>query len=513
MTQLGLYIVSDVHGYIFPTDFSHANQQLPMGLLYANQLIESSSKHDDIHFKIDNGDFLQGAPFCNYLVSKLQTSEPLTTIYNRLNFDFGTIGNHEFNYGLTYLNDTLQTLNYPVLCANILDSQHQPFTGEGVHYFEKGDLIVGVIGLTTQYIPNWEQPHHIEGLTFKSAVETLAQVLPNVRNKADIVVVSYHGGFECDVDTDVPTEDLTGENEASEILRRFHKSIDVLITGHQHRDIATVKYDSAVIQPGTRATQIGKVTLTIGDNNQIIDTQSELLPVVRDSEFSLLPEDAKLLTQLEDWLDTEITTLPEPMLVEDKFKARMKPHPLINLINGMLLENSGADIASTALFDSAAGFNTRITMREIINNYPFPNTFQVLKLTGAGIKDALEKSASYFALNDENEITINDAFLYPKPQHFNYDMYGGITYTIHVGEPIGQRVTDIKVGNEPLISDKTYTICVNNYRAVGGGNYNMFANAPVVKDIQEEGAQLLIDFITNNDLSNIPQVVNFKVQQ
>ena len=39
-----------------------------------------------------------------------------------------------------------------------------------------------------------------------------------------------------------------------------------------------------------------------------------------------------------------------------------------------------------------AGFNKRITMRDIINNYPFPNTFQVLKLTGAGIKDALEKS-------------------------------------------------------------------------------------------------------------------------
>ena len=125
-------------------------------------------------------------------------------------------------------------------------------------------------------------------------------------------------------------------------------------------------------------------------------------------------------------------------------------------------------------------------MRDIINNYPFPNTFQVLKLTGVGIKDALEKSVSYFALNDKNEITINDAFLYPKPQHFNYDMYGGITYTIHVGEPIGHRVTNIKVGNEPLNSDKTYTICVNNYRVCGGGNYNMFANAPVVKDIQKK---------------------------
>ena len=66
------------------------------------------------------------APLCNYLVSELRSSKPLTTIYNRLNFDLGTIGNHEFNYGLPYLIDTLQNLNHPVLCANILDSKQQP---------------------------------------------------------------------------------------------------------------------------------------------------------------------------------------------------------------------------------------------------------------------------------------------------------------------------------------------------------------------------------------------------
>ena len=155
MTQLSFYIVSDVHGYIFPTDFSQTNQQIPMGLLYANQLIEQSSKNDDIYFKIDNGDFLQGSPLCNYLVSEIHTSKPLTAIYNRLNFDLGTIGNHEFNYGLPYLKDTLHDLNYPVLCANILDSKQQPLTGEDVHYIEKEGLTIGVIGLTTQYIPNW----------------------------------------------------------------------------------------------------------------------------------------------------------------------------------------------------------------------------------------------------------------------------------------------------------------------------------------------------------------------
>ncbi|TGE16312.1 bifunctional metallophosphatase/5'-nucleotidase [Staphylococcus petrasii] len=511
MTQLSFYIVSDVHGYIFPTDFSAHNQQLPMGLLKANQLIESERSHDDISFKIDNGDFLQGAPLCNYLVSERQTSAPLTDIYNRLNFDFGTIGNHEFNYGLPYLKDTLSQLHHPVLCANILDTQNQPFTGNGIHFFEKAGLTVGVIGLTTQYIPNWEQPNHIKDLQFRSAVDTLEQLLPDVRSKADIVVVSYHGGFERDIDTNEPTEALSGENEASEILNQFHDQIDVLITGHQHRDIATVKYDTAVIQPGTRATQVGKVTLTVNDQHQITNKQVALLPVTSETDFELLPEDASLLNNLENWLDTNITTLPEPMLVEDKFEARVKPHPLLNLINLILLEKSGADIASTALFDSAAGFNTQVTMRDIINNYPFPNTFQVLELTGAGIKEALELSASYFALDENNEITINESFLYPKPQHFNYDIYGDISYTIHVGQPIGQRVTDIKVGNTPLNETQKYTICVNNYRAVGGGNYEMFAQAPVVKDIQEEGAQVLIDYMTTHNLDNLPQVVNFEV--
>ena len=57
MTQLSFYIVSDIHGYIFPTDFSKRNQNLPMGLLKVNQLIEQERQHDDYSFKIDNGDF------------------------------------------------------------------------------------------------------------------------------------------------------------------------------------------------------------------------------------------------------------------------------------------------------------------------------------------------------------------------------------------------------------------------------------------------------------------------
>ncbi|MEJ7376325.1 5'-nucleotidase C-terminal domain-containing protein, partial [Staphylococcus caprae] len=77
-------------------------------------------------------------------------------------------------------------------------------------------------------------------------------------------------------------------------------------------------------------------------------------------------------------------------------------------------------IACTALFDSANGFDEKITMRDIINNYPFPNTFKVIELSGKDIKLAIERSASYFDIVN-HKITVNKEFLEPKPQHFNYD--------------------------------------------------------------------------------------------
>ena len=53
---------------------------------------------------------------------------------------------------------------------------------------------------------------------------------------------------------------------------------------------------------------------------------------------------------------------------------------------------------------------------------------------------------------------------------------------------------------------------MNNYRSVGGGQYDMYTNAPVVKDIQIDGAQLIIDYLQEHSNSHIPEVVNFKVE-
>ncbi|WP_208092114.1 5'-nucleotidase C-terminal domain-containing protein, partial [Escherichia coli] len=85
------------------------------------------------------------------------------------------------------------------------------------------------------------------------------------------------------------------------------------------------------------------------------------------------------------------------------------------------MEASNAPIAASALFDLSRGFKGEVTMRDVLNNYPFPNTFNVLKLSGQDIKDALEQTAEYFEVQDQ-EVIVNPEYVEPKPQHYNYDI-------------------------------------------------------------------------------------------
>lgn len=513
MTQIAFYIVSDVHGYIFPTNYQ-GRQQLPMGLLHAEQLINQDKAHYPLHVLIDNGDFLQGSPLGHYLAKELGSSKQLADIYNHFKFDAGIIGNHEFNFGLPYLNKTIESLNYPVLSANILKN-NEPFTGHGVHYIERGGLIIGIIGLTTQYIPHWEQAAHIEGLTFESAATALERWLPKMKKNADIIAVCYHGGFECDLKTGEPTEAFTGENEGFALLEHYHQDIDLLITGHQHREIAETVYGIPVIQPGSKGEKVGRIILDI-EKGKIQKAEASLL-----SNETLTPSSnieneftqkmAALDAEVDAWLDVPIAQLDETMIVDDAFIARTAPHPYINFLNYILMEVSGADIAASSLFDLSSGFGHEVTMRDVLNNYPFPNTFNVLELTGQDIKDAIELTAKYFSIED-GQITVNPEFIYPKPQHYNYDVYSGISYTIKVSNPVGSRMVQLDYKGIPLNMNQTYTLALNNYRAVGGGNYPMFNADKITKDIQIEGAQLIIDYLQAHPELKIPNVTHFKVE-
>ncbi|WP_275901095.1 bifunctional metallophosphatase/5'-nucleotidase [Paenibacillus periandrae] len=495
---------SDLHGFMLPIQYAN-NESADIGFARIATLIERERALQEAVLVIDNGDLIQGTPLA-YHHARLDAAapNPMISCLNKLHYDAAVMGNHEFNYGLPLLHKAVKESAFPWLSANIVDNESgEPYFGQPyiLKAFDNGPTIA-VLGLTTPYIPNWEKAEHIAGLRFDDAVEAAQKWVAYLRNeqKADVVVVSYHGGFERDLDTGEPTEPLTGENQGYRLCQEV-KGIDVLLTGHQHRSIAGKRLGGVTImQPGSQGAFLGKVQLHMEHTENgwhLLESSSELLSpsgVPPQAEIVELLQPNEALTQ--KWLDQPIGKLLGDMRVTDPMALRLKEHPLIEFINRVQMELSGASISNTALFDNISpGFPSDITMRDIVSNYIYPNTLQVLRVSGQDIKDALEHSAAYFAPYTGGPVQVSTAFSEPKPQHYNYDMWEGITYKLNISRPEGERVQSLGYQGQPLDMNGHYDVVMNNYRAGGGGNYAMFHGKPIVKDIPTDMAELLASYI------------------
>lgn len=505
--QLIILVTSDLHGYIFPTDYRTEGDKA-LGFAKIASLIEQERAQAPELLLIDNGDLLQGSPFVLHHARNMHPqSHPLVEVYNLLNYDAAILGNHEFNFGRSLLDQAIADSNFPWLSAGILDSA-TGFPAFGPPFVIKTlthGLKVAILGLTTHYIPAWERPEHIQGLTFENALHTARYWIPYIhrKHKPDVMVVAYHGGFERDLDTGKITEEQTGENQGYALLHEVD-GMDVLITGHQHRMIAGQWNQVACLQPGSHGQALGKVVLTMSKDNDGWHIRNKEVTIIKpDTKTNPHKEVVNICAKSEQltqkWLDQTIgtTTLGTSFVISDPFSARTVEHPLIELINRVQMEVTGVDISCTSLFsNNMQGFQGAITMRDIWTLYMYPNTLKVLRISGHDIKEALEKSATYFTIATNGKLAVHPDYLQPKPQHYNYDMWEGIRYVLDITKAVGQRVTLLQtMDGQPLVLDQEYDVVMNHYRASGGGNFTMFKEKPVVKEVQTDMVELLADYI------------------
>jgi 2',3'-cyclic-nucleotide 2'-phosphodiesterase / 3'-nucleotidase len=511
---------SDVHGAIFPINYAN-NEERDLGLAKVATLIKEERQKNDNLLLIDNGDLIQGTPL-TYHYARIDNSKmnPIIKVLNYLKYDLAVIGNHEFNYGIEILNKAIKESSFPWLSANIISEASNSCYTEKLYTIKSFDsgIKIGILGLTTKYIPNWENPINIQGLSFEDPVEHAKKWVKVLREeeKVDIVVVSYHGGFERNIETGEPAENLTGENQGYELCTAV-PGIDVLLTGHQHRLINGSKINGVlVLQPGTQGMILGKADIVLEKTEtgvKVLDKKSELLSVKgvkADPEVIEIVMEYEAKTQA--WLDKPIGKIKGDMTAGDHMTIRTQDNTLIEFINKVQMEYSGAEISNTALFDNnSPGFPSDVTMRDIVSNYIYPNTLRVIRITGHDIKAALERSASYFEKYDGKNIRVNPVFSNPKPQHYNYDMWEGIEYAIDISKPIGERIVKLEVKGKHLDLDKEYEVVMNNYRAGGGGEYDMFQNKPVVKDIPTDVSELIANYILERGTIEATVNENWKV--
>ncbi len=503
MNKVTILQTSDIHGYLANHDFINNRN---WGLYSLTNEIEKYSKEEML--LIDSGDFLQGSPLTHYLYENQQTIHPVIDLFNKIGYDAITFGNHEFNYGLEFLQNSLKDFKGTIISANI-KGMDKLLPIKPYEIFEKKGVKIAVIGLTTMYVPNWEKAENIKGLEFMSPIDIYAYYEQEMKAQADVIIVNYHGGLECDLaKINEPTEKLTGENQGSELLKRFD-TIDVLLTGHQHRNFATKIKNTYTVQPANNGQYISKIEIDI-ETKKVVNAE---LVAADDQKINkeLRKTTTKIEAEVEVYLDQILGMANEDMLIEDIAKARREGHSLVNLINEVQIDVSGAMISAVSLFDSAVGFKKEISMRDLIANYPYPNTFVVIELSGKDLLHAMEISAGYFVVKDD-KIVINERFTKPKLQHYQYDMFYGIDYEIDASKPFGRKVTATYQG-EPIDRQKMYTLVINNYRASNAAWYPMYKDAKVIKEIERDMVDLLTEYIAKRKIINVNNKKNFIVHK
>lgn len=499
---LNIRFTSDTHGYLYPTNYADS-QDRPMGLMK----LASRFPHDGNTLIIDGGDTLQGSPLTN-LYQRLSREEqaacvaddshgshPIAAMMNLAGYHFVTLGNHDFNNGVDALADYLNNLDALCLCCNIRDREGRlPIAPYAIHQLENG-LRAGLVGACTHYVTKWENPDTIAQLVIEEPVPAAAKALEAIRDQCDVTVMIYHGGFECDLTTGESLTD-SRENEACRICREL--DFDLVLTGHQHMRVDGVRFgNSFAAQPPYRAPHACAVTVTIHEDGSKT-FESGVIPADGES----LPGAAALLAPLEKkvqtWLDTPTGFLDIPLTGGDHLTQAMHGSPLANFINTVQLAQSGAQVSACSLPNEFKGLPTTVTVRDVVSTYIYSNTLVVLRLDRATFKRYIERCAEYFALDEDGQLCISSAFLRPKVEHYNYDYFSGVDYTIDVRRPAGDRVTSIMLDGHEMAEDATVTVCINSYRACGTGGYEFLVGQEVAADIQVDVADAIIEYITKN---------------
>lgn len=504
--KLRILATTDLHGFIYPTNYTDINQVSNHSLAHLATLVNELRNNGDL-LLLDNGDAFQGTPLMVYAHKHSnEYPNPMAYIFNKLNYDYINLGNHDFNYGPDILNKFIKENKATLLTSNVLDNDLP--VGK-THIIEKGGKKIALIGVLTHYIPHWERPEYITNFTFLDAYKHLKSEVEKYRDNVDYIIGLYHGGLERDPLTGNPTEKLTGENQGYEMAHI--DGLDILITGHQHRTINTVIDNTLITQTSLKANECVYIELDLesGEKNAELITLSNYTP-----SMEILDDFEQLQQNVQYWLEQPIGTISESspsLLVDDVDEARLNKHPLVSFINQIQLDVTGADISSVALFNGAMGFNKQITMRDLVSTYIYPNTLVTKQMSGKAIKEMLELCASFYILNEDGEIIVNPSFIEPKPQQYNYDMIDGLEYTIKAGNEIGQKVIDIKYKGSPLKDSDSLILVTNNYRAAGGGKFDMIADAPIVKEYQEEMVDILLDYLEKNSPVSVKHTNNITI--
>ena len=214
--HLRLMETTDLHVHVFPYDYYGDKPVDTLGLARTASLINDIRAEATNSLLLDNGDFLQGNPMGDYIAYErgMQDGDvhPVIKAMNVLGYDVGTLGNHEFKYGLDFMHKVLAGANFPYVCANLTTGaladdptkddlmirpyliQEQMITdGDG----NQSPVKIGFIGFVPPQIMVWDEKNLSGKANTRDIVEAAEAWVPVMKAEgADIIVALSHSGID-----------------------------------------------------------------------------------------------------------------------------------------------------------------------------------------------------------------------------------------------------------------------------------------------------------------------------
>lgn len=500
---VAIMATSDLHGWILPFDYSIDYEDERFGMAKVATLVDSVRSRHNHTMLLDAGDWIQGNQFAEFFstVAKDAPSYPLLDVMEAMKYDATVVGNHEFNFGVPYLDKRISQTSVPVLGANAYksgtDTPHfEPYIIKNV-----GGVQVGVVGLTTPGSAVWDRPRVTGIIDFVDGVDAAARFVQEVRDAgAEFVVLLMHSGIEPRSSYDI--EGVAIENFGRKAIESV-PGVNLAISAHSHRlidDLTIIGPDGnevPVIQPGFWGRYLGVVEFNLTRNEDssisVVSSTTTAHPVAHvEASESIVSLVADAHERVRKHVNLPVVRTPDHW---DARRARLEDSPVVDLIHKVQLHVTGAQLSAAAAFSINAQFGPgNITRRDLAQIYPFENMLYKMEITGAQLRDFLEHTSQYFTGVQSGQPAINSAW-----PGYNYDTIAGADYEIHIRKPVGERIQNLTIDGNLVQSDEIYTIAVNSYRAEGGGGFSMLFDAETVWESDKSVRAYMEEYLSERD--------------
>ena len=507
---------------ILHTNDVHCGVQDTIGydglMLYKKQLLK---KYNNV-ILVDSGDHIQGGT-----MGSITNGESIIEIMNKLEYEAVTLGNHEFDYGITQLQTLDKLLNCSYISANYCYRKNKTSIYSPYKIIEKGNKKIGFIGVAT---PETLIKSYIITLLDNSGQmvydflnENNCQVLYDriqkhidelKRENVDYIIILGHLGFG---------KFVSEENSSTQLLKNL-KNVNAFIDGHTHLVYSITTPDKEgkniiLVQTGTKLSNIG--VLTIHENGTLshknIDEvpyepnlANETLNVTRNNKVRYVDKEMNefikdIFDSFSDKLNEVIGKTDFPLSIN--FSKRTKENAFYNIICDSLKEFGKADISIINNGAVRSNLNKgNILYKDIINSLPFSNDVIIKEIPGKVILEALEYGVRALPSSGSGIPQVS-----------------GITYKvdISINSPViiddngsfqkiegERRVYDVKINGEKLDINKIYTISSNSFILSGGDGYSMFTGLKIIETSIGLDNEIFIKYIKDNLKGIIP--LNYK---